>query len=69
MIEKLTPSELERIYCYSIVEKIIYPTDDRWMRYDIEGVELQEGTLNIGVQLNTPPVLGRIKDFRLWKVE
>ena len=51
------------------VEKIIYPTDDRWMRYDIEGVELQEGTLNIGVQLNTPPVLGRIKDFRLWKVE
>lgn len=51
------------------VEKNIYPTDDMWMRYDIENVELQEGTLNIGVQLNTPPVMGKIKEFRLWRLE
>ncbi|MBQ8625829.1 MAG: glycosyl hydrolase 53 family protein [Agathobacter sp.] len=51
------------------VEKNIYPTDDMWMRYDIEGVELQEGTLNIGVWMNTPPVMGKIKEFKLWRVE
>ena len=51
------------------VEKNIYPTDDMWMRYDIEGVELQEGTLNIGVRLDTPPVMGKIRKFQLLSVE
>ena len=51
------------------VEKNIYPTDDMWMRYDIEDIELQEGTLNIGVQLNTPPVMGKIREFKLWRVK
>ena len=50
------------------VEKTIYPTDDMWMRYDIENVELQEGSLNIGVQMHTPPVVGKIKELRVWKV-
>lgn len=51
------------------VEKNIYPTDDMWMRYDIEGVELKEGTINIGVWMSTPPVMGKIKEFRLWRIE
>lgn len=51
------------------VEKNIFPTDDMWMRYDIENVQLREGTLNIGVRLNTPPVMGKIKEFKLWKAE
>ena len=51
------------------VEKNIYPTDDMWMRYDIEGVELKEGTFNIGVWMSTPPVMGKIKEFCLWSVE
>lgn len=49
------------------VEKNIYPTDEHWMRYDIEGIELKEGTFNIGVQMHTPPVVGLIKGFSLWK--
>ncbi len=49
------------------VEKNIYPTDEHWMRYDIEGIELKEGTFNIGVKMHTPPVVGLIKGFSLWK--
>lgn len=51
------------------VEKNIYPTDEHWMRYDIEDVELQKGTINIGVWMNTPPVVGKIRNFQLWKSE
>lgn len=51
------------------VEKNIYPTDDMWMRYDIEGVELKKGTFNIGVWMNTPPIMGKVKEFSLWKVD
>ncbi len=49
------------------VEKNIYPTDERWMLYKIEGIELNEGTFNFGVELNTPPVLGKIKGFCLYQ--
>ncbi len=51
------------------VEKNIYPTDELWMRYDIEGIELKEGTFNIGIQMHTPPVVGKIKGFKVWRVE
>lgn len=51
------------------VEKNIYPTDEHWMRYDIEGIELQAGTFSIGVQMHTPPVVGKLKCFNLYRMQ
>ncbi len=47
------------------VEKNIYPTDDMWMRYDIPDVLLEPGTVNIGIRMHTPPVMGRVRSFCL----
>lgn len=49
-------------------EKIIYPTDDKWMQYDIEGIALTEGTFTVGLEMNTPPVMGKIKGFQLYRI-
>lgn len=61
----------EQISCDSRVrvEKNIYPTDEHWMRYNIEEIELKEGSFTIGVQMHTPPVMGKIKGFKLYKME
>lgn len=51
------------------VEKIIYPTDECWMQYEISDIELNEGTFTIGIEMNTPPVMGKIKGFELYKMD
>lgn len=48
-------------------EKTIYPTDAFWMHYEIEDIELQEGSFMVGLEINSPPIMGKIKDFRLYR--
>lgn len=50
-------------------DKIIYPRDDMWVQYDIEGIVLQEGTFTVGIEMNVPPVMGKIKKFQLYKID
>lgn len=50
------------------VEKVIYPTDEQWMDYDICDIELQEGVCSIGIEMKTPPVIGKIKGFKLCRI-
>lgn len=50
------------------VEKVIYPTDEQWMDYDIYDIELQQGVFAVGIEMKTPPVIGKIKDFRLYRI-
>lgn len=50
------------------VEKNIYPTDEKWMLYEIENIELKEGSFTVGVELKTPPVIGKIKSLQLCKM-
>lgn len=48
-------------------EKTIYPTDAAWMRYEIEEIELQEGSFMAGLEIKSPPVTGKIRNFKLYK--
>ena len=50
-------------------EKRIYPTDDRWMVYELNDVLLTEGTVTLGIDIVSPPVMGKIKNFFLYKIE
>lgn len=51
------------------VEKNIYPTDEKWMLYEIENIELKEGSFTVGIEMKTPPVIGKIKSFTLYKMK
>ncbi len=51
------------------VEKIIYPTDDDWMQYEIKDIALNVGCLTVGIEMKTPPVMGKIKGFTLYKMD
>lgn len=48
-------------------EKMIYPTDDRWVEYRIDNIRLEEGTFFVGVEIKSPPVTARIKNFQLYR--
>ncbi len=48
-------------------EKNIYPTDDDWMQYEITDIELNVGNFTVGIEMKTPPVMGKIKGFTLYK--
>lgn len=48
-------------------EKMIYPTDDRWMQYEIDDISLKEGIFTVGIEIQAPPVMGKIKGFELYK--
>ncbi|MBD5515699.1 MAG: hypothetical protein HDR06_13945 [Lachnospiraceae bacterium] len=49
-------------------EKNIYPTDDNWVKYDIVEIELNKGTFIAGLEIKAPPVMGKIKEFSLYKM-
>lgn len=51
------------------VEKNIYPTDDDWMQYEIANIVLNVGSFTIGIEMNTPPVMGKIKGFAVYKMD
>lgn len=51
------------------VEKNIYPTDDDWMQYEITDIELNVGCFTVGIEMKTPPIMGKIKGFALYKKE
>ncbi len=48
-------------------EKMIYPTDADWMHYEIADIELQAGSFIVGLEMKSPPVTGKIRNFRLYK--
>lgn len=50
-------------------EKGIHPTDDDWTKYDIAEIELQEGTFTVGLEIKAPPVMGKIKEFSLYRLD
>lgn len=51
------------------VEKNIYPTDDDWMQYEITDIALNVGCFTVGIEMKTPPVMGKIKGFTLYKMD
>lgn len=50
-------------------ERNIYPTDDDWTKYDIVEIELHEGTFIVGLEIKAPPVMGKIKEFYLYRLD
>ncbi|MBQ7943802.1 MAG: glycosyl hydrolase 53 family protein [Lachnospiraceae bacterium] len=51
------------------VEKNIYPTDDDWIQYEITDIALNVGCFTVGIEMKTPPVMGKIKGFTLYKMD
>ncbi len=49
--------------------KQIFPTDVGFVTYELEEMELPAGQIRIGVTMDTPPVFGRIRNFRLVELE
>ena len=49
--------------------KDIFPSDVRYVTHSLDAMELQPGTLRVGIRLDTPPVFGRIRNLRLVEVE
>lgn len=50
-------------------ELVIYPSDEEWGRYEIQGMEFEEGMVSIGLSITAPPVEGKVKWFWLCKEE
>ena len=50
-------------------EKRIYPTDERWMTYELKDIALEPGKITLGIDIVSPPVTGKIKRFFLYKME
>jgi len=50
-------------------EKRIYPTDDRWMTYELKDVVLEKGLVTLGIDIVSPPVTGKIQRFFLYKID
>jgi arabinogalactan endo-1,4-beta-galactosidase len=51
------------------IEMSIFPTDENWMIYELTDIDLNEDVTVIGVDINSPPVYGKIKHFELTKKE
>ena len=49
-------------------EKQIYPSDLRFEVYSLDPVELEAGTVQVGIRIDSPPVFGRIADISLVEV-
>lgn len=49
--------------------KEIFPTDVCFVTQELEPVDLPMGQVQIGIRMETPPVFGRIKNFRLVEIE
>ena len=43
----------------------IFPTDVRFVTQTLDDLELSTGQVQIGIRMETPPVFGRIRNFRL----
>lgn len=49
--------------------KDIFPSDVRYVTHSLDAVDLEPGTLRVGIRMDTPPVFGRIRNLRLVEVE
>lgn len=47
----------------------IHPSDEDWTCYEIKEIELRKGFVRIGVDIQSPPIHGRFKNFKLLKEE
>lgn len=48
---------------------IIHPTDDDWMPFELKHIRCKEEKVTFGIKIVSPPIYGKIKGFRLEKME
>lgn len=51
------------------LETVIFPTDEEWMTYEISDIEIKDDNVQVGINILSPPVFGKIKGFQLTKKE
>lgn len=47
------------------VSKLIHPSDHDWKEYKIDDIEIVEDRVDIGVEIASPPIKGKITGFKL----
>lgn len=50
-------------------EKVIHPTDEMWIEYEIQNIEISEGILRVGLEISSPPIWGKIRGMKLYQNE
>ncbi len=62
---------VKRISCdgEEIICKEIFPSDIDWVAQVIDNMELERGTVRLGISVDAPPIFGRIRNIRLYKVD
>ena len=51
------------------MEKVIYPTDEDWMTYELSNIIVGEGKVWVGIEIESPPVFAKIREFALTRQE
>lgn len=49
--------------------KDIFPSDVRFVTHSIEDIQLDTGSVQLGIEMDTPPVFGRIANIKLIEVD
>lgn len=61
---------VKRIGCNGeeLITKEIFPSDVDWVTHTLDDLVLERGTIRVGIEITAPPVFGRIRDIRLYKL-
>lgn len=46
----------------------IFPSDEQWKEYTLEEIEVTEKQIEIGIEIISPPIKGKISGFKLTKI-
>ncbi len=62
---------IKRIGCNGeeLMTKEIFPSDVDWVTHIMDNLELERGTIRVGIVITAPPVFGKIRNMRLYKLE
>ncbi|MDF2869069.1 MAG: diguanylate cyclase domain [Anaerocolumna sp.] len=53
----------------NILETVIFPTDEEWTTYELSDIEIEDGNISIGINIVSPPVYGKIRQFTLTRID
>ncbi len=48
-----------------VCEKPIYPSDVDFVTYSLDNISLEAGSIQVGIEIDAPPIFARIKNLRL----
>lgn len=53
----------------NIMETAIFPTDEKWVTYELADIIVKEDKVSLGIKIESPPVFGKLRGFKLMRSE